>query len=263
MSLETKAPDASDTLDAPGAPSSPPRPSRWQALRAAPATAVIFAICIGVFIAAERTGSSRSTATLLQFGAVERQLVWEGQYWRLATSMFLHIGLMHLFWNAWFGFTICATAERQLGPWRFLALYLGSGIVGSAVSVMGHDAVSAGASGALFGIIGFRLMALRSQFGSWRAFSQHPAIRRELIWIAAWFVIGIFAHFDNYAHGGGLLFGGLFTWALSAGRDPRQRRRRMAVALGVGLLLVVGSQRPLPLIHGSAAALPGRNRPQD
>ena len=104
-------------------------------------------------------------------------------------------------------------------------------------------------------------MALRLQFGNWRAFTQHPAIRRELIWIGAWFVIGIFAHFDNYAHGGGLLFGGLFTWALAASRDPRKRRRRMAVALGVGALLVVGSLHPLPFVHDSAAALRGSSEP--
>jgi len=224
-------------------------------MRAAPATVVIFAICVGVFIAAERAGSTQSPATLLQFGAVERNLVWAGQFWRLATSMFLHIGLMHLFWNGWFGFKLCAAAERELGSWRFLALYLGSGIVGSAVSVMGHEAVSAGASGALFGVVGFRLVALRLQFGSWRAFTQHPGIRRELIWIAAWFVIGVFAHFDNYAHGGGLLFGGLFTWALAAGPDRRKRRWRMVVALGVGVLLVAGSLRPLPFVHASATAL--------
>lgn len=254
MSLETKRPDT-PAPDPAGTPSTPPPPSRWQVLRAAPVTVVLFAICAAVFVAAERAGSSKSTATLLQFGAVERQLVWGGQYWRLATSMFLHIGLMHLVWNGWFGFSVCAAAERQLGPWRFLALYLGSGIAGAAASVIGHDAVSAGASGALFGIIGFRLMALRLQFGNWRAFTRHPAIRRELIWIGAWFVIGIFAHFDNYAHGGGLLFGGLFTWALAAGLDPRRRRRRMAVALGVGTLLVAGSLRPLPFVHSSAAAL--------
>ena len=158
--------------------------------------------------------NTRTNATLIQFGAVGRRWVWAGQYWRLFTAMFMHIGPVHLIANLFFGFRLCAMAEKAIGPWRFLVLYLGSGVVGSAVSVIGHDAVSAGASGALFGVVGWMLVALRAQFGSWRAFVQHPAIRQQLIWIGGWFVLGAFMGFDNYAHGGGLLFGALYTWAL-------------------------------------------------
>jgi len=243
------------------APPRPPRLTFWQTLRGAPMTTFIFAVCVAVFVAAERTGSTKSTETLLRFGAVERGHVWDGQYWRLATSMFLHIGAMHLFWNAWFGFKMCATAERELGPWRFVALYLGSGIVGAAASVIGHDAVSAGASGALFGLIGWRLVGLRVQFGSWRAFGQHPAIRQELIFIGAWFLLGAWIGFDNYAHGGGMLFGALFTWALTA--PPAVRTRRWAVAIGIGALLVAASLRPLPVVHASAAAFRKATRALD
>ena len=211
------------SLEAPtqDAPPRPPRPSFWQTLRGAPMTAFIFAICVAVFVAAERSGSTKSTETLLRFGAVERGHVWDGQYWRLATSMFLHIGAMHLFWNTWFGFKMCAGAERSSARGGSSPLYLGSGIVGAAASVIGHEAVSAGASGALFGLIGWRLVGLRVQFGSWRAFTQHPAIRQELIFIGAWFLLGAWIGFDNYAHGGGMLFGALFTWALTAPPEPR------------------------------------------
>ena len=229
------------------APPQPPRRPIGQVLRAAPATTAIFAVCLVVYLLAYRTGSSTSGLTLIRFGAVERQLVWAGQYWRLATSMFLHIGFMHLFWNGWFGFKMCTSAEQELGSWKFLALYLGSGIVGSAVSVIGHDAISAGASGALFGLIGWRLMSLRMRFGSWRAFATHPAIRQELIWIAAWFVLGAFMGFDNFAHGGGMLFGGLFAWALAANPRPGQNRRlRVAVMAGVAIVLIAASLHPLP-----------------
>ena len=163
---------------------------------------------------------------------------------------------MHLFWNWWFGFKMCAAAEGELGSRKFVALYLGSGIVGAAVSVIGHDAVSAGASGALFGLIGWRLVSLRLQVGSWRAFTQNPAIRKELIWIGAWFVLGAFIGFDNYAHGGGMLFGALFSWALGTGAEPRRiRRRRWATAIGVGLVLVAASLRPLPLLHADTIRL--------
>jgi len=244
-----------ETTSQSGPPGPSPRQSPWQIVREAPATTALFAVCVVVYLAALKLGNSTSNATLTKLGADNRYLVWGGDYWRLVTSMFVHIGPLHIFANVYFGFRICALAEKQLGVPRFLLLYLGSGIVGSAVSVIGQEAVSAGASGALFGVIGWILVTLRVRAGSWRAFVESPPIRQQLLWIAAWFVIGIYAHFDNYAHGGGLLFGGLYTWALAAGPEPRKRRRRMAVALGVGLLLVAAALRPLPVVHASAVAL--------
>jgi len=226
----------------------PPRKPIWQMLREAPATTIIFAVCALVFVVAESVGDTRTNATLIQFGAVGRRLVWPGGYWRLATSMFLHIGLLHLICNAWFGFQICAVAERQIGVPRFLTLYIGAGIVGSAVSVIGHDALSAGASGALFGVVGWMLVTLLVRAGSLRAFTQNPAIRQQLMWIGAWFVLGAFIGFDNYAHGGGMLFGGLYGWALAA--EPGKKRRwRLAMAFWVAGVLVFASLRPLPWVH--------------
>jgi rhomboid protease GluP len=225
-------------------------------VREAPATVALFAACIIVFLIAQSVGDTRTNATLVRFGAVNRHLVWAGEYWRLATSMFLHIGFLHIACNVWFGFRICELAEKQLGSWRFLILYLGSGIVGSAASVIGHDALSAGASGALFGVVGWMLVTLRLRFGSMRAFVQNAAIRQQLIWIAAWFVLGAFIGFDNYAHGGGLLFGGLYTWAVAAGGEPRKRGVRLAIALGVGVVLVLASLHPLPFVHQATLPVP-------
>jgi rhomboid protease GluP len=216
-------------------------------LREAPVTTGLFAICVAVYAIASVVGNTQSNATLIQFGASGRDWVWAGEPWRLLTSMFLHIGPVHLLCNLFFGFQICALAERQLGGWRFLGLYIGSGLVGSAVSVMGHDAISAGASGALFGVVGWMLVALRARFGSWKAFVQAPGIRQQLIWIAGWFVLGAYMGFDNYAHGGGLLFGALYTWALLGyGKEQRIGRNRLAIALGVGAALIVASLHPLP-----------------
>ena len=231
-----------------GAPAGPPRQSFLQTLRGAPATTLMFAICVVVFVLAEIAGNTRSGMTLVRFGAVGRAWVWSGEYWRLATAMFLHIGPLHLGMNLLFGFRICAQAESQIGAWRFLALYLGSGVVGFAASVIGHDALSAGASGALFGVVGWMLVTLRIRAGSMRAFTQNPAIRQQLIWIAAWFVLGALVGFDNYAHAGGMLFGGLYAWALAAA-PGKPRRWRMAAALWVGAVLVFASLRPLPGLH--------------
>jgi rhomboid protease GluP len=234
-------------------PAPPPRPSLVEIARRAPVASLIIAINVIVFVLAERAGGTTRNDTLIRFGAVWRGRVWEGEYWRLATSMFLHIGFVHLLWNGYYGFRISAQVEQAIGGWRFLALYLLSGIAGSAVSVIGHDAISAGASGALFGLIGWQIAVARARMGGFRAMWEDPGTRRDLTWIGAWFVVGIFAGFDNYAHGGGLAFGLLFTWALMA--PPPRRRARLAVALASFAALVALSLGPLPVIHAQERAL--------
>ena len=84
------------------------------------------------------------------------------------------------------------------------------GIGASAVSLLGHVSLSAGASGALFGVIGMVLSVFYGRLGSLRAFFDYPRVRSILWTMAIWFVLGLSLHFDNYAHFGGLVFGVLF-----------------------------------------------------
>ena len=97
-------------------------------LRGAPVTVGLTAINVAFFLLAESSGSTRDASTLLRFGAVESQHVWAGQYWRLASYMFLHIGWAHLLWNSYASFGWCVRVERTLGHGRFLAVYLLSGL---------------------------------------------------------------------------------------------------------------------------------------
>jgi rhomboid protease GluP len=214
-------------------------------LKRVPVSVVLIAANLTVFAVAELSGSTTSTETLLRFGAVWRGLVWSGDIWRLATAMFLHIGVLHLVWNGWFGFRMCSEAESELGSVPFLLIYLGSGIAGSALSVIGHDAVSAGASGALFGLIGARYLRWRLVLGSWRKLWDDPALRRDLTWVGLWFVLGAYAGFDNYAHFGGLVFGVVGAWAAVS----RPRRAPVAVAVALLAAFVLAALRPLPFIH--------------
>lgn len=229
--------DAKDARPPPPRPP-PPAPSLLGQLREAPVTAALFAVCIAVFVAAERTGSTTRSETLVAWGATWRWAVWRGEWWRLFTSMFLHIGVVHLGWNLFAGFGWCRPVERHLGAGRFLALYLLSGVVGAAASVLGHDAVSAGASGALFGVIGVVFAADRAASGSWRATLLERQARNAGM-VALWFVVGAGAGFDNWAHLGGLATG-LVLGTLWLGGAPRP----MKAALAACLLLVPLSLRP-------------------
>lgn len=219
-------------------------PSLFERAMAAPVSTFLFAMCIAVFVFAERTGSTRDTETLIRFGANYRGGVWNGEWWRLFTSMFLHIGVVHLVWNIWAGFSWTAPFERVLGSVRFLFIYLASGLAGSALSVIGHDAVSAGASGALFGVVGGIFVLMRERLGGWRALWNDPGQRRQIMMMGLWLAIGPFIGFDSFAHAGGMLAGAALTAGLIRGKY-----HRLGPALFGVVAVIVISLKPLPVLH--------------
>src|SRR5207237_4941882 len=133
------------------------------------------------FVWAETHGSTLKTSTLLQYGAVERLHVASGEWWRLATSMFMHVGWMHLLWNTYASVGWCTVVEKVLGKPRFLAVYLLSGIGGACASAYFHRVTSAGASGAMFGIIGATLILRYRVLGDLREFVRDRFVRSNVM----------------------------------------------------------------------------------
>ncbi len=136
-------------------PSAPPAQPVTPRARRVPASGlawVITGINVAVFIAMELTGGSTSTRNLIRFGANFAPLVAQGEYWRLVTSAFIHIGLPHLLFNSFALLTFGRLAEAIYGHARFLAMYLVSGITGALLSYLFNRGLSAGASGAIFGV---------------------------------------------------------------------------------------------------------------
>ena len=117
-------------------------------------TWVLLAITIGVFIVESVVGGSQNYQTLLLMGAKTNNLVQAGQWWRLITPIFLHIGIFHIFMN---GFTLLYVGqilEPMVGHWRFFVIYMLSGIMGNLASFAfgANNVISAGASTSLFGL---------------------------------------------------------------------------------------------------------------
>ena len=224
-------------------------PSLGERVRAAPVTFALLAVNVAVFLFAERSGSTTETGTLLRFGASERVHVWMGEYWRLFTPMFLHIGFVHLLWNSYASVGWCTLVERALKAPRFLALYLLSGIGASCFSVLCHRVVGAGASGAMFGIIGATLVLRRRTLPSWAAFFSDKPTRSILTSIGIWTVIGVTAlAMDNFAHLGGFVTGTVLAWVMTTRPRAGAIRWTAFVVPFAGLVLVTARPwwRPSP-----------------
>jgi hypothetical protein len=159
--------------------------------------------------------------------------------------MFLHIGWVHFLWNTAMGFSMCTVLERVLGRWRFLVLYLVSGIAGgAATTLVMAPVVSAGASGALFGIIGATLALRRRQLPSWSAAWKDPPTRSTLFQIAIWTVIGMTVmSFNNKAHFGGMIAGAVMAWIFTERRPVARVWEWAGFAAGF-LALLVFATRP-------------------
>lgn len=115
-------------------------------------TYIIMGICFIMFLI---TGMGNDTGVLIEYGANLDVLVKNGKYYRLLTSMFLHSGLLHLFFNMYALYIIGPQVESFFGKTKYLIIYLLSGISGSLLSVAFNvNTVSVGASGAIFGLFG-------------------------------------------------------------------------------------------------------------
>ena len=170
-------------------------------------------ICILVFILMYVLGSgSTDNYTLLVFGANVDTLTKNGDYYRLFTSMFLHIGILHLLCNMYSLYIIGKEVENVFGKVIYLIIYLLSGIAGSILSLaFNHNTICAGASGAIFGLLGALLYFgyyYRTYLGATLTRTIIPVIVLNLI-------IGFTSSgIDNAAHIGGLVGGILIAMAV-------------------------------------------------
>ena len=120
-------------------------------------TIAILIVLVGMFIVETALGGSTNATVLLKLGAMNNLVVAShDQFWRLFTAQFLHIGWLHLASNAVMIYYLGQYLEPLIGSWRFLGIYLLSGIGGNLFSfALGNDySLTAGASTALFGLLG-------------------------------------------------------------------------------------------------------------
>lgn len=146
---------------------------------------------------------------LISWGANFRPMTVNGEFWRLLTSCFLHIGVIHLILNMYALISIGPLLESLVGSVRFLFFYILAGIAGSATSFYWHEStVSAGASGAIFGMYGLMLALVIGKIAG--EVNYKSMLASILIFIGYNLLFGMQGDVDNAAHLGGLASGFLF-----------------------------------------------------
>ncbi|WP_412988215.1 rhomboid family intramembrane serine protease [Pediococcus siamensis] len=180
-------------------------------------------------------GGSENTQTLLRYGAVFKPLIVQnGEWWRLISGMFIHIGLTHIVMNMVTLYFVGLQVESLFGHYKFLVLYFLAGIFGNLVSLaLGNPlALSAGASGAIFGLFGVWLMLGES-------FHANPYIRIMARQLGLFVVLALLSSvletgIDVYAHVAGILagfLGGYLVGVPQIGKIEPTKRIAATVAL--------------------------------
>ena len=174
--------------------------------------------------------------TMARLGSSFTPLLLAGQWWRWITYLFLHGGLLHLFFNSYALMVVGPQVEAFFGRSRFYPMFLLCGIGAGAVSTLLRPANVVGASGALFGLIGAMII-----YG-WRRGGSGELIRRSF---TTWAIYGLVFGFlvpgvDNVAHIAGLIsgmaLGFLFSEVRPAGIET-DRFWNLATAAGALLTL--------------------------
>ena len=179
-------------------------------------TFLLLGITTLVFLGMELSGGSTSSQVLIGWGAMSRaEIIYLHEYWRLFTPMFLHIGWLHFVVNMVTLYYVGSQVESIYGHWRYLAIYLLSGVAGNIASFAfgSQNAISAGASTSLFGLFGaFVILG--------RHFRNNPAIsfmvQRYATFIGIKLIFNLFSsQVDIMGHIGGLIGGFLTATALA------------------------------------------------
>ena len=195
-------------------------------------TYFFIAIQVIVFLLMEVAGGSTTTSVLIDFGAKVNWLILDGEWWRLFAPIVLHIGVLHLLMNTLALYYIGITVEKIFGNVRFLFIYLLAGFSGSLASLLFSPNISAGASGAIFGLFGALLY-----FGV-----VFPKLFFRTMGMNILFVIGInlvfgfsFSGIDNAGHIGGLLGGFLGAAIVHFPKKKKTTRSASSIVTECGL----------------------------
>lgn len=202
-------------------------------------TVGLIIIMVLVYGAETVAGGASNSNVLVEFGAKVNVLIQDGQWWRFITPVFLHAGFEHLLLNMVTLYFLGYQIEAIFGHWRFLGIFLLSGIGGNFASfAFNPNAISAGSSTAIFGLFGAFLMLGES-------FWENPYIRQMtktfLLFIAMNLVFGFLSTgIDLAGHIGGLIIGFLAGYIVGVPKIGQISFIKRIFSVIVTILMIIG-----------------------
>lgn len=202
-------------------------------------TYILIFINIVMFVLMYMLGNgSENTNTLIDFGANYILLTKAGEYYRLITSGFLHIGVIHLLLNMYSLYIVGMQVEYFYGKVKYIIIYLFSLIMGSlfTVALSSVNTVSAGASGAIFGLLGSILY-----FGvKYRGYIGNSLVNQIVPVVVLNLIIGFTTPgIGNAAHIGGLVGGYLISMAVGIGIDKKEQQSSKINGIIISTILTI------------------------
>jgi rhomboid protease GluP len=176
---------------------------------------LLIAANVYLFVREVATGALTSKEHLIAAGALTRDGVLHGEWWRLLSAMFLHGGWDHLIGNCLVLYIVGMACEHAFGVLDTAIIYLVSGLTGSVTSVLFNQGPSVGASGAIFGVLGAVAVTLHRHQD--RFYVRDKRIGIVLVaWAVYQIVTGLATpYIDNSAHLGGLAGGAAMAMLLT------------------------------------------------
>lgn len=197
----------------------------------APFTMGTIVICVAVFVVMLTKFPPGTAGSFLNIprevlethGGSWRKGVWDGEWFRFLTPLFLHVNAIHILLNMYMLYRLGPGAEIHFGTRRFAAIYLLSGLGGVCLSLLFGGYLSAGASGSLFGIMGAYLSAKVMAHYDWRRAMKSSEVRQTALYILLNFAFCLaIPNIDHWGHAGGLLLGFLYGALFEYQRNHRR-----------------------------------------
>ncbi len=188
-------------------------------------------------------GETSDLGVMIRAGALVRGLVAGGEWWRVVTCLFVHVGAMHLICNVTGMVILGRLAEEVFGSARMMAIFGAAGLAGALASYLASPSrVSAGASGAVLGLLGAVFIETTWQRRRFRSAWMRGMWGRLAVVLAGLLGYGLFdPTVDQWAHGAALVAGSVLGFVLSpsARWSGAGRYLARAIALGFGVLVVI------------------------
>ncbi len=225
------------------------------------ATAILISINAGLMaliLATRGVGETRSPFQFLSpsvralddFGARMTPAILDGEVWRLVTAMYLHGGLLHLLFNTMALRSLGMLIEAAFGGRKLFAIYTVSGVAGFVVSTfVGGHLRSVGASGAIFGLLGFAFVYSRYRGGA----AGRAVADQLMVWILYGAVMLFSPGIDNFAHAGGFAAGAGFGLLMTPG-EPRTLTGERVLKVLHALLVLMTVAAFAAMVQGQFAA---------